>query len=485
MRRASLILGALSALCFLQFAAVKAAEKQPGPRQPSIFTEALPPERLRSDLDFLFKTIEEVHPNMYAYVSQAEFSKYRGALYKQIARPMTRVEFYKEVAPVVAKLRNGHTFVRPFLNEFQKYVKEGGRVYPLSLRVEADSLVLTRSDALPELPAGSRVLEINGVAAGDFISRHASCFAAEGRDTNPAILGQGKVLWDLLWLDYGDAEPVKLRIQEATGAARECLVMPIPYEKVMEAKTASGPAKEENYAYRRLPEAAAALVTIRQFDDAKTFGAFLRDTFKDIKDRRVQNLILDVRGNPGGVSNVAMALVEFLTDKPVRQFDEFGIKFSSQYCKANPGVLEQFQRDFPQKKIAAGSFFKFRTADWPAQPTQENPLRFKGRVLVLIDGGSASTTVMFAATIRGMGIGELIGTETMDTTSVYGECFNITLPNTEMQVSVADKYFLLVGGKDDGRGVLPDHEVKQNREDTAKGVDTALQYALALIASGK
>ena len=37
------------------------------------------------------------------------------------------------------------------------------------------------------------------------------------------------------------------------------------------------------------------------------------------------------------------------------------------------------------------------------------------------------------------------------------------------------------GSKNDGRGVIPDYEVKQKPEDTAKGVDTVLQFTLNLI----
>ena len=52
---------------------------------------------------------------------------------------------------------------------------------------------------------------------------------------------------------------------------------------------------------------------------------------------------------------------------------------------------------------------------------------------------------------------------------------------------MACKYFVCAGSAEDGRGVLPDHEVTQSPADAAKGVDTALQFALDLIgrSSGK
>ena len=73
------------------------------------YTQLVPPEKLKEDLDFLFKTIEEVHPNMYAYVSQEEFKQLKEQLYERISRPIKSLNFYKVVAPVVASLRSGHT----------------------------------------------------------------------------------------------------------------------------------------------------------------------------------------------------------------------------------------------------------------------------------------------------------------------------------------------------------------------------------------
>ena len=59
------------------------------------------------------------------------------------------------------------------------------------------------------------------------------------------------------------------------------------------------------------------------------------------------------------------------------------------------------------------------------------------------------------------------------------------LPNTELSFSVAAKRFVDAGGKEDGRGIIPDYEVKQKPEDTAKSIDTALEFTLNLIKTGE
>ncbi|GAH36907.1 unnamed protein product, partial [marine sediment metagenome] len=127
----------------------------------SSLSEILPPGKLKADLDFLFKTVEEVHPNMYAYVSEADFRVHRDGLYKRIDQPMTRLEFYKQVAPVVAKLRNGHTQVYPFLTEFKEHLESGGKIFAIGLRFDGENIILTKNYCHEKLPVGGAVLEIN------------------------------------------------------------------------------------------------------------------------------------------------------------------------------------------------------------------------------------------------------------------------------------------------------------------------------------
>ena len=77
-------------------------------------------------------------------------------------------------------------------------------------------------------------------------------------------------------------------------------------------------------------------------------------------------------------------------------------------------------------------------------------------------------------------IATLVGEETGDATAVYGDSLHFELPNSRLRCIVACKYFANVGSKEDLRGVVPDHQVKQTRRDLASGIDTVMQYTLGL-----
>lgn len=448
-----------------------------------ICSELVPPDKLKEDLDFLFKTIEDVHPNMYAYISEAEFAPHRENLYRQIDRPMTRLKFYKQVAPVLAKLKNGHTFVYPFTKEFKEYLEKGGKIFPLAIRHDGEDIILVRHYGSESLPMGGTILTIGGEDARQKMARFATYVAAECRETNPAILERDEMLWSLLWLEYGAAHILSIRIRGPGGTIKDYAIRAVTPEEAKAIRSEMGLRAKKRYIYRHLREYDTGIIEITSFTSTEQarFEQFLRNTFLEIQEKGVSNLIIDIRQNPGGDSRLSSMLLGYLTEKPIREFEEFGIKFSPQLCKAKPEYREALQRAFPERSFEIGSYVTFSAKDWPAQQPEENPLSFGGRTFVLVGPQTASTSVMFASAIRGLSVGTLVGAETMDTTSLYGECFNITLPNTGVQASVACKYFLLVGGKDDGRGLLPDYEVIQEPEDTAKGVDTALHFTLDLI----
>ena len=122
----------------------------------SKLSRIISPDKLKEDLDLLFNKIEEIHPNPYAYVTKEEFMQLRQGLYSQIDRPYSRSEFYRLVAPVVASLRNGHTFLSPFLEEFQTYAKSGGRLFPLDLSRRDSKIVPARNYSAVALPQKAR-----------------------------------------------------------------------------------------------------------------------------------------------------------------------------------------------------------------------------------------------------------------------------------------------------------------------------------------
>jgi len=300
-------------------------------------------------------------------------------------------------------------------------------------------------------------------------------FATESKSTNPQLIANATVLRALLLLEFGPVESWHLKIKADNTEVSSYTVKSVSAAEFQEQGGTTAFGRKNSCQY--FHEYNAVLLRINSFGGhLANFEEFLREVFQEIHDKSVHNLIVDVRKNPGGSDMNADALLEYLTAKPYRQFEKAQIKLSSQDEQGIAPLRKQSPGLFEDKKIG-----DFITLELPLKTPPENPMRFEGKTFVLIGPHSFSTTTSFASTVKCFGIGKLIGEETGDPTVLYGNAIDDRLPNTGLTVAVAGRAFVLAGGKPDGHGVIPDYEVKQKPEDTAKGVDAVLQFTLDLI----
>ena len=155
-----------------------------------------------------------------------------------------------------------------------------------------------------------------------------------------------------------------------------------------------------------------------------------------------QALIIDLRGNPGGVGGMAPGLAGLL----------FKEKASLGSMKTRNGSMEFIA--FPQK----------------------DP--FNGRIVVLTNHGTGSTSEVFAAGMQETGRAVLIGETTAG--AVLPSVFEKLPTGYLFQYAISDyrspKNILI-----EGRGVIPDVEVRQTRASLLAGSDAQLDEAIRLI----
>lgn len=176
------------------------------------------------------------------------------------------------------------------------------------------------------------------------------------------------------------------------------------------------------------------------FDPAGVMGAY-GQAVTEFMD--APGLIIDLRGNPGGIGAMAMGMAGWLVDRP-------GVVLGRMITRENE--------------------LKFTVSP--------RPVTYGGRVAVLIDGLSASTAEIMAAGLRDIGRARLFGTRTAGAAlPSYIE----ELPNGDgFQYAVAD--YVSQGGEPlEGRGAAPDVAAPHTRADLLAGRDNALAAARAWI----
>jgi carboxyl-terminal processing protease len=168
--------------------------------------------------------------------------------------------------------------------------------------------------------------------------------------------------------------------------------------------------------------------------------------------RDADGIIIDLRGNLGGVGGMAMGLAGHFLDEPL-SLGEMRTRQSSLQFRANPRLTN---------------------------PAGERVDPFGGPLAILQDGLSMSTSEIFAQGLKAQGRARIFG-ETSGGAALPSRLEQ--LPNGDvLQYAFAD-FVAPDGVRLEGHGVIPDTEVRLRRTDLLAGRDAVLDVALDWIAS--
>lgn len=227
---------------------------------------------------------------------------------------------------------------------------------------------------------------------------------------------------------------------------------------------------------------ATARLRIRAFDGS-SFAPTLDSAFRVIGDSATRTLILDLRGDGGGVDEYGALLVSHLIPEPFHYFDHIQVKTIA------PSFPTWLPRTF--EELRAGTVpdpsggFRVTSALHPGVGEQQPASQlFLGKLIVLIDGGTFSTAADVAAQLRSRGRATFIGSETGGTYEGNTSGLNalIVLPNSRLRLKIMmyGYWNAVRAPQRPGRGTLPDEVLIPRVADLLRGSDRTLARALAL-----
>ena len=201
-------------------------------------------------------------------------------------------------------------------------------------------------------------------------------------------------------------------------------------------------------------------------------------------------MILDLRQNEGGSSEVPASLFSYLIDEPdsisrdvrVKTY-EFG-EYKSLLKTWDKNALDPDPAWF--EKTDEGDFRLNPALTVLVQTVQPSKMAFNGELVVLtsMQNSSGSTNLLskLQDLKRATFIGEATGGNSEGSTA--GVIFFVTLPNSEIIARLpAQRGYNNVSNFVEGRGIIPDIEVKQTLSDWQADKDKILETAIAHIKS--
>lgn len=462
---------------------------------------------LQEDYSLLRNILEKKHPALYWYTPKDSMNFYFDSLNNAIADSMTELQFgWQVLAPLTHNIHCGHTSFN-MSKHWNKYITNKiTPSFPLFLKVMGDTMVVTgnlnRKDSV--IKRGMLIRSINGMSNHETIQQLFKYLPLDGYSDNVNYVRISSNFPYYHRNVFGIYKNYRVGYVDSTGAEKTTLlpmfnpVIDTSFKRKRPPLEPKPPKsllnKEKRESYRSMEidsSIETAVVTLNTFSNGggRHLRTFMRESFRTMKEKKVKNLVLDLRSNGGGDINMSVLLTKYLRNTPFKVADSayavaksFGpyTKYVKQGWLSNIGLL------FISRKRKDGlTHFGYWERHW-FKPKRKN--HFNGKIYVLINGPSFSASTIFCNAVKGQENITLAGEETGG--GWYGNSGllipDITLPNTKLRVRLP--FFKIVQFNHtikNGRGVAPDLFIPPTVEGVRKGVDRKMEIVKDLIRSNQ
>ncbi len=457
--------------------------------------------QLREDFSVLNKVLQTNHPSLYWYSTQDSVDNFFSATYNSLHDSLTLQQFRKQVAWVVNKIHCGHTVVRSSKAYSKYYSKQKIKLFPLYLKVWADSAVvinnLIKGDTI--IKRGTPITTINGIAVKEIIDSISQLISSDGYSNIfkyqvisfnfPAFYQYAYGIDSSYTIGYIDSagKQNKNIYKNFEGRAdffnskQELFPGEITRRKLRKFNLLADRNMEIDSSLN------TALISVNTFSKGKLIR-FFRRSFKKIKEQNIKNIVLDLRLNSGGSVMACTRLSQYLTDKPFHVAD----------------TVAAYSRSFPYKKYIKPWLVYWLSMQISGRRYEDKRIHFRyferhyfkpkkknhfnGNIYVLTGGFTFSAATIVAGKLKGQSNATIVGEETGG--GGYGNSAmlltTIVLPNTGLRITLPLYRMVLNANRvKNGRGIFPDLEVKPSSDYIKNNADAKLDKALEMIRGKK
>jgi hypothetical protein len=466
---------------------------------------------LKEDYLLMRHTLEALHPSLYLYTPKSTFDSIFDRSISLIDRPMSELEFKEILHPVIRNIRCGHTQIEHSVHYFKSSEYNNKKKLPFKIFVRGEQawIVENKSNNSTLLP-GLEVLSINGISIVDLIKKAITIWNGDGYNItwNEFFINEYNTFNDIYELAYGREDSYSILVRNQNGNKITLSVSAIQkpgtgvigsnnkVNSVSTKKPSSSKKKVSKYNHLNLKfhqQSSVAIFTVKglKYGDE----VFYEHAFKQIQNWKTKNLILDIRGNHGGDIRIINNMLSYLSDTNYVLLKEVIGKVSNPVKTLfvdyfDPQITQSFIATFkrPGKQIGPERY-SFEFSSKVGQIVGEQPTarkhRFRGKVYVLIDGGTFSSTSIFAAALKVYRKNIVfIGRETGGTESGCGGGTNnkLTLPNSKLIIQFPWMRLISPAVESHfGHGLGPDYLVVQTPQLVVQGIDLDIETAMRLI----
>lgn len=456
---------------------------------------------LQKDYALLKNALEDKHPSLYWYTPKDSMDMFFQQYYALIKDSMTEQQFsWQVLSPLIDKIHCGHTSV--LMSKSYRDWARGKKLpsFPLYLKIWNDTMAvsgsLIKKDSI--FRRGTLIHSINGMTARQLTDKMFAYLPEDGYNTS---LNYIRISGNFPYFHrniFGLSSVYKVEYTDTSGN-RKIAEVPIfrnivdslkkdsvPFTKTVVKKVKEKKLKIKSTYYRSLSvdTSGYAVLTLNSFTKGR-LRTFYRRSFKELKEKNIKHLVLDIRTNSGGRVGLSTLLSKYISRKPFKVADSiYAVSHTvSPYTKYFEGkFLNDLQLWLISRKRKDHLFHLTHLEKKYFKPKRKN--HFDGNTYVIISGPTFSAASLFCNSVKGQEGVLLIGEETGG--GWYGNNGIIipefVLPNTKVRVSFP--LFRLVQFnhvQQKGTGVPPDVYVGTDYQALVNGFDKKMKVVKEMI----
>ena len=430
---------------------------------------------LKKEVDYVQHKLEKGSFTLYRYISKKDLDHKFDSLKQTIKTPLNSIDFNVKLTSLLSIIGDGHLYsdidasqlteadkaemnkknLSP-IYQFDYHIINGNKPYIMQ-NYSQDSSILP----------GTEILSINHIPVYKILDSICSLIPSDGfNKTFKYFLLNINNLPKMYRYAYGyqDSTTFELKYQ---GVTRMVSIKSIPFQQLKNLPANSN-VKTIGTTYQFLnQDSSIAYIKISTFEDNIQLINKQAAIFKSIKQANAKTLILDLRGNTGGALNLTANFFSYLIDTPVY--------FFKQVDELTRGYIGLTKNNIRKQQIA---WYKTYSTTAYVSPNKDG---FKGKLYVLINGGTFSAAAMLTAHIKALKKAIFVGEETGGSSTQWtgGGFQNDLLPTTKLLLHYGIIPLELIN-KDNtpGRGIIPDISISYTIEDYTAKKDLELDWVL-------
>ena len=477
----------------------------------------LSPKEMAKDLKIFKEIREKANSGLYIYRTKEQIDSIYNWANSEIKSPKKVSEFYKIISALTDFEGSNHNSTN-FPHSIHNYL-DLDSYFPFHSRSLDNKMIINNQHSI--IPLGSEIIRINGLSVNEIQQKLSKYFTADGY--NQTAKNKLTIEHGFGWIypfEFGKTETFKIEyIKPNTNKVETTILKSITstennklyynrhslkFDSIIDFNV------QDKYSFHKLNNK-SALLNFRIFDMAsnkedpnfEVFSNFLDQVFSQLKEEKIGNLIVDIRGNPGGNDPTYEKVFTYLTDQNFRENNEAYIIFKqlpmrkyynwSTTDKSNQKRALKDINTYLQNTFNNQQEKKYYQNQKYYQDQKFNPMyypdknKFNGKLFLLIDENVGSAASHFASLVRSYSDAIIVGMETSGGYYRHNGHYPIeyVLPhskiNTRFSIVSVLQDAVYKESQPNGRGIIPDHKVSQTIDDFLKNEDTQMKYVLDLI----